>query len=199
MCLFKRKEYISREDVVNSICELEKDEINLENEVANITANINEMLQKGMMETDKNQKLFYAKKINYLKDDANRKSKRVLFLLYNIKLLTRLKESIDDNQLIQKVKGLYLTNMLTNQKELAIYLNKLLNTKLATEDVLTEADNLFTDIESKYEENNKIYGIESDSSEDALLSMFEMESTVNMENEIMDNGLVVNREIENND
>lgn len=199
MCFFKKKEYISREDVVNAICELEKDELNLESEVVNITSNINEMLQKGMMETDKNQKLFYAKKINYLKDDANRKSKRVLFLLYNIKLLTRLKESIDDNQLIQKVKGLYLTNMLSNQKELAIYLNKLLNTKLATEDVLTEADSLFTDIESKYEENNKIYGIESDSNEDALLSMFEMESTVNMENEIMNNGIVENREIVNNE
>lgn len=199
MCFFKKKEYISREDVVNAICELEKDELNLESEVVNITSNINEMLQKGMIETDKNQKLFYAKKINYLKDDANRKSKRVLFLLYNIKLLTRLKESIDDNQLIQKVKGLYLTNMLSNQKELAIYLNKLLNTKLATEDVLTEADSLFTDIESKYEENNKIYGIESDSNEDALLSMFEMESTVNMENEIMNNGIVENREIVNNE
>ena len=199
MCFFKKKEYISREDVVNAICELEKDELNLESEVVNITSNINEMLQKGMIETDKTQKLFYAKKINYLKDDANRKSKRVLFLLYNIKLLTRLKESIDDNQLIQKVKGLYLTNMLSNQKELAIYLNKLLNTKLATEDVLTEADSLFTDIESKYEENNKIYGIESDSNEDALLSMFEMESTVNMENEIMNNGIVENREIVNNE
>lgn len=65
-----------------------------------------------------------------------------------------------------------------NQKELAIYLNELLNTKTKTEDILTEADDAFVEVEKMFLENTKIYGV-TDLSEDKLMAIFETNNTDN--------------------
>ena len=49
--------------------------------------------------------------------------------------------------------------------------NKALNTKVMAEDVLTEADDTFAEIKGLYEENDKIYGVNS--SDDDILALME--------------------------
>lgn len=75
-----------------------------------------------------------------------------------------------------------LGNLLADQKGLAKFLNKTLNIRIRSEDVLTSADETFKNIEDIYEKNETIYGINND--DDALLAMFEMEQTVGEEQEL---------------
>ena len=119
-----------------------------------------------------------VKKISNENDRRVRLIKRGMFVLYNIKLTNRLKDAIDDNIIVNKVKSLSSFDYLKNQKELAIYLNELLNTKTKTEDILTEADDAFVEVEKMFLENTKIYGI-TDLSEDKLMAIFETNNTDN--------------------
>ncbi|MCI6524929.1 MAG: hypothetical protein MR464_03020, partial [Bacilli bacterium] len=70
-----------------------------------------------------------------------------------------------------------LGNLLSDQKGLAKFLNKALNTRVRAEDVLTDADETFRMVEESYEQNDSIYGIGKE--DDALLAMFETEDMVN--------------------
>ena len=51
------------------------------------------------------------------------------------------------------------------------FLNKALNTKVLAEDVLTNADETFTEVQGLYEENQKIYGVNK--SDDDILALME--------------------------
>ena len=64
-----------------------------------------------------------------------------------------------------------LGNLLSDQKGLAQFLNKALNTKVRSEQVLTDADDTWNEVQSGYEENERIYGVNED--DDKLLAMFE--------------------------
>ena len=136
------------------------------------------MIDEGQKLDTTYDKIFLVKKITNENDRRVRLIKRGMFVLYNIKLTNRLKDAIDDNIIVNKVKSLSSFDYLKNQKELAIYLNELLNTKTKTEDILTEADDAFVEVEKMFLENTKIYGI-TDLSEDKLMAIFETNNTDN--------------------
>ena len=69
-----------------------------------------------------------------------------------------------------------LGNLLGDQKGLAKFLNKTLNTRVAAENVLTEADETFKQVEEMYDKNESIYGMNSN--DDELLAVFEAEEGV---------------------
>jgi len=66
-----------------------------------------------------------------------------------------------------------LGNLLGDQKGLAKFLNKTLNTRVNAENVLTEADETFKQVEEMYEKNDSIYGVNTN--DDELLAVFESE------------------------
>ena len=88
----------------------------------------------------------------------------------------KLKAAIDDNQFFKNTSKVSLGNLLSDQKGLAKFLNKTLNTRVAAEDVLTSADETFKAVEDAYEKNGTIYGMNDQ--DDALLAMFETEEMV---------------------
>lgn len=91
--------------------------------------------------------------------------------MYNMKLLRKLKSTIDDNEFFVRTGKVSLGNLLADQKGLAQFLNKALNTKVSSEQVLTEADDIWNEVQSGYEENERIYGVNEH--DDELLAMFE--------------------------
>lgn len=183
--MFRNKyDKLTREEVVAAICELEQELHNIEEELVDKKKQISELMAKGKAETDRDVKLFYAKKINALKAERTQSVQRAMYLMYNIQLLNRLKGAIDDNKFFKNTANTSLGNLLADQKGLARFLNKTLNTRIAAEDVLTSADELFNDVESAYERNDSIYGMSQD--DDALLAMFEAEETVALEQEMSD-------------
>ena len=137
---------------------------------------------EGRTEKSKEIKLFYAKKINALKADREQSVQRAMYLIYNVQLLQKLKNSIDDNRFFKNTAKTSLGNLLADQKGLAKFLNKTLGTKVAAEDVLTSADETFKAVEDSYEKNESIYGMSSQ--DDALLAMFETEEQVEAEQEM---------------
>ena len=179
MC-FRRKKFekIDREEIVDAICSLEKEEKLIEDEIKVVSEQIKTMIDEGQKLDTTYDKIFLVKKITNENDRRVRLIKRGMFVLYNIKLTNRLKDAIDDNIIVNKVKSLSSFDYLKNQKELAIYLNELLNTKTKTEDILTEADDAFVEVEKMFLENTKIYGI-TDLSEDKLMDIFETNNTDN--------------------
>ena len=94
-----------------------------------------------------------------------------MYLLYNSRLMNKLKNAIDDNSFYINAGKVSLNNLLSDQKNLAKFLNKALNTKVMSEDILTEADDTFNEIKGLYEENDKIYGVNS--SDDDILALME--------------------------
>ena len=179
MC-FRRKKFekIDREEIVDAICSLEKEEKLIEDEIKVVSEQIKTMIDEGQKLDTTYDKIFLVKKISNENDRRVRLIKRGMFVLYNIKLTNRLKDAIDDNIIVNKVKSLSSFDYLKNQKELAIYLNELLNTKTKTEDILTESDDTIVEVEKMFLENTKIYGI-TDLSEDKLMAIFETNNTDN--------------------
>ena len=170
--LFKGKyDRIKREEVVDAIVKLQSEEAQVEERVRDARAQIEALMAQGREEKDMQMRLFLAKKINYLKEEQKQNMQRATYLLYNVHLLNRLKSAIDDKQFFSNSMGAPLNSLLADQRALAQFLNKALNTRVAAENVLTEADETFNDVLSAYEENEKIYGVNK--SDDELLAVFE--------------------------
>ena len=183
MGLFKSKyDKLTRDEVVNAICTLEKELQSIEDGLIEKQKQIDDFMVKGKTETNREIRLFYAKRINALKAEREQSVQRAMYLMYNTRLLNKLKNAIDDNQFFKNAGKVSLGNLLADQKGLAKFLNKTLNTRIASEDVLTSADDTFKSVEEAYEKNGDIYGKNED--DDALLAMFETEETVLSEEEM---------------
>lgn len=183
MWLFKSKyDKLTREETVDAICKLEKELQNIEDGLVDKQKQIDDLMAKGKKETNREIKLFYAKRINSLKAEREQSVQRAMYLMYNIQLLNKLKSAIDDNQFFKNSAKVSLGNLLADQKGLAKFLNKTLNTRVKAEDVLTSADETFKAVEDAYEKNETIYGMNSQ--DDALLAMFETEEMVESEQEM---------------
>ncbi|MDE6059936.1 MAG: hypothetical protein K2G31_00460 [Clostridia bacterium] len=174
---FKSKyDKLTREDVVEAICKLEKESNTIEDEIIAKQKQIDTLKARGKVEKSRDVKLLYAKKINALTAEREQFAQRDMYLLYNLRLLNKLKQAIDDNQFFAKTSKMSLGNLLGDQKGLAKFLNKTLNTRVAAENVLTEADETFKQVEEMYDKNESIYGMNTN--DDELLAMFEVEEGV---------------------
>lgn len=162
---------LKREDVVNSIVALNEQLNQIEERLRVSDQAIKNLMINGQKESSREIKLFHAKRIVQLQEEKVEMSKRGMYLLYNIKLLSKLKEAIDSQEFIKVSAKASLTNLLSDQKNLATFLNKALNTKIKQEEILTNADTIFNEVTSSYMENQDIYGASQD--EDTLLAMFE--------------------------
>lgn len=179
---FKSKfQKLTREDVVDSICKLEKESADLEAGLDDKQKKIDELLQKGRKETSRDLKLLWAKRVNALKAEREQDIQRIMYLMYNVQMLQKLKRAIDDNQFFAKTSKQSLSGLLGDQKGLARFLNQALNTRVSAENVLTSADDTFRLIEESYEPSKEIYGAGKE--DDALLAMFETEEQIADEQE----------------
>ena len=178
---FKRNKFkkLNREDLVNSICELERQERTIEAEIFQKQKEIDALLDKGKREKTDELKLFYAKKINHLKEEKENITQKGMYLLYNIRLMNKLKDAYDSNAFFKTQTKVPLSDLLADQKGLAKFLNKALETRIASEDVLTSADDLFTEIQAAYDKDENIYGMKKN--DEDLLMMFEKEQELNDE------------------
>jgi len=167
---------LTREEVVNSIVELNKQESDMEKEILEIDDQVSKLMEKGRTEKSHDMRILYAKKINFLKEEKESKIQRIMFIMYNVSLLNKLKNAVDEKEFFMNNQSQSLNQLLSDQKALAQFLNGALNTRVRAEDVMTSADQTFADIKNLYEKNDTIYGVGE--KEDNLLAMFEEESGV---------------------
>ncbi len=170
---FKKDKFktLKREDVVDAICELEKQENDIEKSIENMAKQIDELMKKGKAEKTHDLKVFYVKKIAHIQEEKAEAINRAVYLLYNTRLLNKLKNAIDDNSFYANTGKISLSNLLADQQGLAKFLNKALNTKVMAEDILTNADDTFNEVKDLYTENERIYGVNS--TDDELLAILE--------------------------
>lgn len=168
---FFRFKKLKREDVVESIVKLEKQQQEIEDGIVDKEAHIQELLAMGKKEKSQEIRLMYAKKINYLKEQKIRDAKRGMYLTYNINMMNKLKDAMEDKEFFTTSSKIQLNKLLADQKGLAQYLNKALKVRIKEEDVLTNADQTFNEVASMYEDNETIYG--AGQTDDQLLAVFE--------------------------
>jgi len=170
---FKKNKFknLKREEIVDAIYELEKQEKLIEDLIIEKQEEVDHLLAKGKKEKSEELRLLYAKKISHLKQEMQTDISKGSYLLYNIKLMKKLKDAVDDKEFFVKTTNISLGNLLQDQKGLAKFLNQALNTKIRAEDVLTTADETFSEIQDAYEPNKEIYGV--DKNEDELLAVFD--------------------------
>ena len=169
---FKSKyDKLTREEVVDSICKLESELSEIEADIMSSQGRIDALMAKGKAEKSNDLRIFYAKKINAIKDERTRNIQRATYIMYNVQLLEKLKRAIDDNEFFAKRSKTPLSKLLSDQKGLAVFLNKALNTRIEAEQVLTDADEIFKNVEDTYIANDAIYGEKQADSE--LLAIFE--------------------------
>ena len=149
---------LKREEVVDAICSLQRNEEALEISVEEKSEQISALIARGRTEPHKETRLFYAKKIRMLEEARSDELQRALFLLYNIRLLNKLKAAIDDKAFIKASGAVPLNKLLSDQKGLAVFLNKALRTRIKTEEIMTSSDIVFNDIRSSYSTPPEIYG-----------------------------------------
>lgn len=178
---FKKNKFknLKREDLVNSICELERQERTAEAEVYQKIKEIDALMEKGRKEKNKDLQLFYAKKIAHLNEEKQSCMQRGMYLLYNIRLMNKLKDAYDSNTFFKTQTKVPLSELLMDQKGLARFLNAALETRIASEDVLTSADELFEEVQSAYDISEPIYGMGKN--EEELLTIFEKEKQLDEE------------------
>lgn len=179
MCFKSKFDKLTREQVVDSICKLEKECDNIEKGIVDKQLHIQELTEKGKIEKNREIRLFYAKKINAMKAELEQDTQRAMYLMYNTQLLNKLKRAIDDNQFFKNTSGMPLNKLLGDQAALAKFLNKALNTRVTAETMMTDADETFKEVESQYEKNEDIYGVHQN--DDELLAVFEDAETAEMD------------------
>ena len=168
---FFRFKKLKRDDVVESIIKLEKQQQEIEDGIVDKEAHIQELLAKGKKEKSQEIRLMYAKQINFLKEQKTRDAKRGMYLTYNINMLNKLLTAMEDKEFFKTSSKIQLNKLLADQKGLARYLNKALQIRIKDEDVLTNADETFNEVAAMYDDNETIYG--AGKTDDQLLAMFE--------------------------
>ncbi len=177
---FKSKyEKLKRQDLVNAVVDLTQKSDELEKDIVSQTKQIEELFKKGKNEPNKQLQLVYAKKIGVLKQSIERTTQRIMYLMYNITLLEKLKETIEDNEFLADTGKMNFSDLLKDQKGLAKFLNKSLNRKISEEELLTSSDEMFQEIQNSYEPNQQIYGVST--TDDETLSIFEMDEISDMQ------------------
>jgi len=182
--MFGRNKFkkLKREDVVDAIIQLNKQQEDLESGILSKSEEVEKLMERGRKEKNRDIKLLCAKKVNTLKDEIKRDSKRAAFLLYNVKMLEKLKAAIDDNSFVENTTKLPLNKLLTDQKALAQFLESAISTRTAAESALIDADRMFESYEQAAEdESGPIYN--ANKSDDELLAMFEMQEQIDSETE----------------
>ena len=179
---FFRFKKLKRDDVVESIIKLEKQQQEIEDGIVDKEAHIQELLAKGKKEKSQEIRLMYAKQINYLKEQKTRDAKRGMYLTYNINMMNKLKDAMEDKEFYANTGKIPINKLLGDQKALAKYLNKALNLRVKEEDVLTTSDDTFNEVAMQYDLNETIYG--AGKNDDQLLAMFEEQDTAEQEETI---------------
>lgn len=173
---------LTREDVVEAICKLENEVKRTEDELIEKQKQVDVLMEKGRKETSKEIKLFYAKKINALKNEREQSVRRSMYLMKNIELLNRLKTAIDDKSFFDNTSKQSLGGLFNDKKGLEAFLTKTLNQRYVAENTLTETEDIFKGVDEAYEPNKSIYGMSDADNE--LLAMFEKEDMVADEQEM---------------
>ncbi|NCA92681.1 hypothetical protein EOM82_05450 [bacterium] len=192
MWLFNRFRKVKREDVINSIIELENEEKQAEDKIFDHSKRVEELTEQAKKNKTRETRLFIAKKIESVNLEKSDAINRALYLLYNIRLLNRLKTAIDDKNFSVSIGKMPLNKLLKNQHSLAVFLNRALKTKVLNENIMTSADDTFKEVSELYEVNEEIYG--ASKSDDELLAMFELNDSLEEQSQMADdiNAFAVN-------
>ena len=182
--MFGRNKFkkLKREEVVDAIIELTKQQEDLENGVLTKSEEVDKLMERGKKEKNRDIKLLCAKKVTSLREEIKRDTNRAAYLLYNIKLMEKLKAAIDDNQFVNNTTKLPLNKLLGDQKALSAFLQDAIQNRTSAEEALVSADQMFDTYEqSANADTSPIYS--ANKSDDELLAMFEMQDQLDSEAE----------------
>ncbi len=180
--MFGRNKFkkLKREDVVEAIITLNKQQEDLESGIVSKSEEVDKLMERGCKEKNRDIKLLLAKKVTALKSEIKRDTNRATFLMYNIGLLEKLKAAIDDNSFVENTSKIPLNKLLSDQKALAQFLESAVKSRADAENSLVDANQMFDTYEQTASSSSSpIYSVNE--SDDELLAMFEMQEQLDSE------------------
>ncbi|MCL2861601.1 MAG: hypothetical protein FWE22_04225 [Firmicutes bacterium] len=169
--MFKKLNKLTRDEVIDAMLDLNEKEYIIEHRLKTLRKDINVLMERGKTEDDRSSKILLAKRINILKEEKETLIEQAMFIMYNLQLLGKLKNAIDNKNFTAKVGSMKLNNMLSNHKDLAKFLNKALKNKIKEQDILTKADAVFNKVGDAFGRKETIYGVNA--KDEDLLKVFE--------------------------
>ena len=179
--IFKRKPKLTKEEVTKTILELENHLDHTEDKLDSLIEERKNLFQKGKATTDQHRRLYIGKKIGFIDQEMTSKTEQAMLIMYNIQLAKKFEIAIENENFIQSVGAVGFNKLLGDQKALAKFLNTALNRRVDHETMLTEADDLYTQVKEQYSKPDRIYGISEE--DDKILAMFEQEDISDIETE----------------
>ena len=174
---------LTESDVQNAIIEIEKRTFAVEEDVYKKAEEIEACKAKYKAATLQEMKMFHVKRAEMIQQEIKQKTQMLMFLMYNAKLLGRLKEAVVEKDFYGSASVGSLSNLMGDQRALASFLNETLQTRVKTEDMFTAADETFSTVLDAYEPDSRIYGMSSNAQ--GLAAAWALEESLEEEKNIV--------------
>lgn len=159
--LFKSKyEKLTHEDINASIVKLEAYDSRILEQIKQKDVDIENMKAIAKAEKDPQMRLGYAKRVGRTRQRKKELLNNYVYVGENIALLERLRDTVDNNEMISEVTSDSVNRLLMNPKGLQNFLCKSLNLNQKAVQNITEGHRIFDDIQGvsaddpMYEETN---------------------------------------------
>jgi hypothetical protein len=173
MGLFKRNplKNIKREDVVESIINLEKQKDEFNDDIFIKEQQITQKLRRGQKSSSLSEKKLLAKEVLMLQRQVKSQQKRVSYIDKKIYVTENIKMAIDDKDFAETFNASPLGKLFRNNTQLEKFLTDVVDIKTQADQDLSEQVDLVDNIMGTYTEDESLYG-ESKEVND-ILSMME--------------------------
>jgi len=162
---------IERQDIVNVICELERRQEDILQEIESNKAAISELVYKGQREPNKTMQLVYAKKIASMQRESGRIMSRLNTIIAEIENYNQLLIIKDDYNFANETPTSGLRKLFANPGKLVNEVKKVHMMRTKNEERLTRISGVFQDAEEAYMPHEEIHGVTDDVNE--IMAMFE--------------------------
>jgi Asp-tRNA(Asn)/Glu-tRNA(Gln) amidotransferase C subunit len=176
---------IDRQEIVNVICELERRQEGILNEIeANKTA-VSDLIYKGQNEHNKTMQLVYAKKIASMQRESERIMSRLNTIIAEIENYNQLLIIKDDYNFANETPTSGLRKLFANPGKLSNEVKRVHLMRTKNEERLTKIAGVFNDAEESYLPHEEIHGVTDDVNE--IMAMFEKGAALKEEEQMYKN------------
>jgi hypothetical protein len=168
---FNKYKKIDRKQVAERIVSYQTEIDETEKDILAASGEIKKLYALGAKEKDPQMRSILANKIMRSKRDIDTKMKRIKFLDYDVQVMEKLKQAIDDREFTKGKKNDPINKLLSRSKDLDDFLSQSAASRASLEGSLVNANNAFESVNEAFPGEEDIYDTKSE--EKDIMAQFE--------------------------